>query len=59
MSSRSQKLLARANWYLQFSLKHIIEQITSKENIIEVVVTDRFHCIYIGTSGNHGKFKLI
>ena len=32
MSSRRQKLLARANWYLQFSLKHITELITGNKS---------------------------
>ena len=31
MSSRRQKLLARVNWYLQSSSKHIIELITGNE----------------------------
>ena len=31
VSSRSQKLLARVNWYLRSSLKHIIEQITGNK----------------------------
>ena len=30
MSSRRRKLLARVNWYLQFSLKHISQLITGK-----------------------------
>ena len=32
MSSRRQKLLARVNWYHQFSLKHITELITGNES---------------------------
>ena len=31
MSSRTQKLLARVNWYIQSSLKHITEQITGNK----------------------------
>ena len=45
MSSRRQKLLARVNWYLRFSLKNITEQITVINLIKRVVVTDRFHCM--------------
>ena len=38
MTSRWQKLLATVNWYLQSSFRHITD-------IIEAVVTDRFHCM--------------
>ena len=45
MSSRRQKLLASVNWYLQSSLKHITDKSQVIDFNIEVVVTDRLHCI--------------
>ena len=44
MSSRRQKLLARVNWFLQSSLKTLMNKSQIISLIREVVVTDRFHC---------------
>ena len=42
--SRRQKLLARVNWYLRSSLNTLLNKSQVINFIIEVVVTDRFHC---------------
>ena len=45
MSSRRQTLLARVNWYLQSSLNILLNKSQVIKFILEVVVTDMFHCI--------------
>ena len=57
MSSRRQKLLARVNWYLQSSLKHIPELITGNKSYyrggryrqVSLYIEMR-NCVYIVTS---------
>ena len=44
MSSRRQKLLARVNWYLQSSLNILLNKSQVINFILEVVITDRYHC---------------
>ena len=44
MSSRRQILLARVHWYLQSSLNTLLNKSQVIGFIIEVVVTDKFHC---------------
>ena len=42
---RRQSLLARVNWYFQSSLNTLLNKSHVINFMIEVVVTDRFHCI--------------
>ena len=47
MSSRRQTLLARVNWYHQSSLNTLLNESQVINFIIEMVVSDRFHCIIV------------
>ena len=47
MSSRRQILLASVNWFLQSSLKHILNKSQVINFILELVVIDKFHCMYM------------
>ena len=44
MSSRRQKLLPRVNWWIHSSLNTLLNKSQVIDFIMEVVVTDRFHC---------------
>ena len=50
MSSRGQKLLARVNWYLQYSLKQTTEFITGNKSYYR---GGRYRQVSLYTTGNN------